>query len=47
MFAQWQPMVYEQTEDDRENRQVNKTGDGFNKVWHGVEEEWKMMPGGY
>jgi predicted lipoprotein with Yx(FWY)xxD motif len=32
---------------DNDQKPGDKTGDGFNKVWHVVEEEWKMMPGGY
>lgn len=40
-------MAAEQTEDDRENRQGNKTGDGFNKVWHVVKEEPQPMWSGY
>jgi len=31
----------------KDQKPGDKTGDGFNKVWHVVEEEWKMMPGGY
>jgi predicted lipoprotein with Yx(FWY)xxD motif len=31
----------------KDQKPGDKTGDGFNKVFHVVEEEWKMMPGGY
>jgi predicted lipoprotein with Yx(FWY)xxD motif len=31
----------------KDQKPGDRTGDGFNKVWHVVEEEWKMMPGGY
>jgi hypothetical protein len=40
-------MPAEQTEEDNESRQGNMTGDGFNKVFHVVREEYKPMLTGY
>jgi predicted lipoprotein with Yx(FWY)xxD motif len=31
----------------KDQKPGDKTGDGFGKVWHVVQEEWKPMPGGY
>ena len=31
----------------KDQKPGDKTGDGFNKVWHVVQEEWKLMPSGY
>jgi len=31
----------------KDQKPGDKTGDGFNKVWHVVEEEWKPMSSGY
>jgi predicted lipoprotein with Yx(FWY)xxD motif len=31
----------------KDQKPGDKTGDGFNNVWHVVEQEWQRMPTGY